>query len=174
LRGEPTASGCRIAERSRSLITAVDSNLAVTFQAVSEQLRVLYIREKLLAVLAAFFGALALLLSAIGLYAVLSYSVTLRRSEIKIRMALGADRVRVMRLVLGNVAVLMAVGLTLGAIASVWLVGLVKALVHETQPRDPLTFAAAGSILVLVCAVAAWVPAWRAARTAPSVVLRRL
>jgi ABC-type antimicrobial peptide transport system permease subunit len=96
----------------------VDHDLAMTFRTVTETLSVYYVRERLLALLSAFFGALALLLAALGLYGVTSFAVGRQRTEIGIRMALGADRSTVVRMVLGRVTLQAGLGIVVGAIAS--------------------------------------------------------
>lgn len=153
-------------------ISGVDRDLAVTFLTLSEQLRIFYIRERLLAMLSGFFGALALLLAAIGLYGVVAYMVSQRRPEIGIRMALGADRRRVLSMILGRVLTLTAMGVAAGTVLTVWAAGLVRTLLYVTDARDPVTFVGASLVLLAVSGAAAWLPARRAARIDPAVVLR--
>ena len=129
-------------------------------------------RERLVAVLSAFFGALALLMAAIGLYGVTAYAVTRRRTEIGVRMALGADAARVVRLVLGHVAWLVGAGVGVGLVLSLWASRLVSSLLFGLDPHDASTLAGAATMLAAVAAVAAWLPARRAARIDPAEVLR--
>jgi predicted permease len=130
------------------------------------------LQERLAAGLAAFFGALALALAAIGLYGLMSYAVAQRRREIGIRMALGADSLRVTRDVVGDGLTITLVAVVVGFVASLASAGLVKSLLFGVTPRDPLTLAGAPLALVAVATVASLLPARRAARTDPMVVLR--
>lgn len=167
-RGSPA----RLTGGLAAAIGGVDRDLSVSFQTVTEQLDVFYIRERLLALLSGFFGALALLLAALGLYGVTSYGVSRRRTEIGIRMALGADPPAVVRMVLGRVSLLAGLGVASGAIASLWATRFVGALLFNIPARDPLTFGASAAVLVLVAGAAGWLPARRAARIDPAAVLR--
>jgi putative ABC transport system permease protein len=122
--------------------------------------------------LSTFFGCLALLLASLGLYGVTAYSVNRRRGEIGIRMALGADAVDVVRMILRRVGVLVAIGIAIGTGASVWASRFVTSFLYGFERSDPATFVAAAAILSLVAAVAGWVPARRASRIDPAGVLR--
>jgi predicted permease len=162
----------RLTGRAAAAIGGVDRELALTFQTVAEQLSIFYIRERLLAMLSGFFGILALMLAAMGLYGATTYSVGQRRMELGIRMALGATPGGVVHLVLGRVAILVTLGVMLGCTASIWAAHYVGSLLYGLHPRDPATMAAAAATMVLFAGVAAWVPARRAARTDPAMVLR--
>jgi predicted permease len=130
-------------------------------------------RPRLLAQLLGGFAALALLLAAIGTYGVLSYIVAERRREIGIRMALGADRRIVLSQVMKQGLVLTGVGLVAGLAGSYGLSKLVASLLFGVQPTDPMTMAGVVATITLVAAVACWLPAWRASRLDPNVVLRQ-
>jgi len=104
----------------------------------------------MMAMLSGFFGVLALLLAGLGLYGVTAYSVSLRRSEIGIRIALGASRTNVVRLVVSRVALLVGIGAVAGTAASLWLSRFVATLLYGLEPRDPLTLL--GAVVVLVIA----------------------
>jgi putative ABC transport system permease protein len=153
-------------------IASVDRNVSLTFLPLTEQIDGMVVRERLVAILSGFFGGLALLLAGMGLYGVTSYSVTRRRVEIGVRMALGADAPAVVRLVIGRVARLLCVGLALGTIASLWAATFVRALLYGLEPHDPATLASAAAVLSVVAALAAWLPARQAARIDPAAVLR--
>jgi predicted permease len=144
----------------------------VTFRSLDEQVAATLTQERVLATVATFFGGLGLLLAGVGLYGVTSYSVTSRRTEIGIRMALGATTDRVVRLVLVRVAWLVALGLVAGAALALWAGRYVQSLLYGLEPRDPLTLAAAALLLALVAMIAAWIPARRATRVDPLVALR--
>jgi putative ABC transport system permease protein len=118
------------------------------------------------------FAALALLLAAVGVYGVISYSVAQRTQEIGVRMALGARRRQVLGQVVGQAAALAAVGLAAGLAGALALTRLLASLLFEVSATDPATFAAVPLLLVGVAVLAAWLPARRAARVDPAVALR--
>jgi ABC-type antimicrobial peptide transport system permease subunit len=150
----------------------VHPDLSISFQPLVEQVNAALAQERLVAMISGFFGALALLLAGLGLYGVTSYAVSRRRAEIGIRLALGSDPVRIVRLVLSRVALLVVAGIAAGAALSLWAAQFVGTLLYGLEPRDPETFAGAAVILALVGALAGWIPARRAARTDPATVLR--
>jgi predicted permease len=153
-------------------IRAVDPTIAVTYQAMTTRLHDQLTEVRAIALLSGFFGGLALVLAAIGLYGVTSYGVNERRREIGIRLTLGAGRAAAERFVLGGVTKLVAVGVVLGLVASAALSPIVRTLLYELEPRDPLTMAAAAVCLAVVGLLAGWLPARRAARIDPAQVLR--
>jgi putative ABC transport system permease protein len=118
------------------------------------------------------FAVLALLLAAIGLYGVTSYSVDQRTRELGIRVALGAQRREVLRLVLSQGARLAVAGLVAGTVAALALTRFMATLLFGVGARDPLTFAAVGLLLLAVSLVASFVPAHRATRVDPVIALR--
>jgi ABC-type antimicrobial peptide transport system permease subunit len=128
--------------------------------------------ERLVAKLSAFFGALAVLLAAIGLYGVMSYTVARRTNEIGIRMALGARRSNVIRMIIGEIALLIIAGTAAGAVAAFGLTQYVSNLIFGLTPNDPLTFAGAAVLLMAVGLIAGYLPARRASRINPLVALR--
>jgi ABC-type antimicrobial peptide transport system permease subunit len=129
-------------------------------------------RPRLLAQLIAGFAGLALLLAAVGTYGVLSYMVAERRREIGIRLALGADQSRVLGQVMKQGLVLTAVGIAAGLAGAFGLNRLIRSLLFGVQPTDATTMIAVVGTIAGVAVVACWVPAWRAARLDPNVVLR--
>jgi predicted permease len=161
--------------RARSVgatLTAVDPAVAFSVRPLAEYLDASLAQERMVAMVAGFFGALALLLAALGLYGMTSYAVSRRRAEIGIRLALGAAPAGVIRLVLTRVAVLVGAGVLVGAFASAWLSQFVAALLYGLEPRDPITLVSATMILGAVGTLAGWLPAARAARIDPAEVLR--
>jgi ABC-type antimicrobial peptide transport system permease subunit len=128
--------------------------------------------ERLIAKLSTFFGGLALLLAAIGLYGVMSYTVARRTTEIGVRMALGARRTDVASLVLLDIFRLMAIGSVIGIAAAVLLARYVESLVFGLKPHDPVTLAASVLVLGVIGLIAGYLPARRAARIDPMLALR--
>jgi predicted permease len=118
------------------------------------------------------FGALALLLSAIGIYGVMAYTVSRRTREIGVRMALGADRRAVVAMVLRRSMLLVGIGLGAGAVAALGAGQLLRSQLLGVKPWDPVTFAAIVAVLAAVALLASWLPARRAARVDPLVALR--
>ena len=153
-------------------IARVNPDLAVTFRPLADQVNASLTQERLVAMLAGFFGALALLLAGLGLYGITAYAVSRRRTEIGIRMALGAAPGGVVRLVLGRLTVLVGAGIAGGCALSLWAAQFVSTLLYGLQPRDPETMIAAASALAAVGALAGWLPAYRASRIDPAEVLR--
>ena len=122
--------------------------------------------------LTSLFGLIALLLAAIGLYGVMSYAVSRRTRELGIRMALGAGRRDVLRLMLKQGLLLTSLGLALGWLAAVWLTRGIQTLLYGVGTTDPLTFGAVALLLAGVALLACYIPARRAAKVDPMVALR--
>lgn len=118
------------------------------------------------------FAGLALILASVGIFGVVSYSVTQRRREIGIRMALGAERRRVTRMVILDGGVLALIGISLGLVAGFFLARLIRSFLFETAPGDPATYVAVSVLLAAVALAACYVPARRAARIDPMAALR--
>jgi putative ABC transport system permease protein len=153
-------------------LTRVDPTVAFTFGTFDQLVEATVTQERLIAMLSAFFGGLALLLAAVGLYGVVAHAVRARQAEIGLRMALGAAPFSIVRLVFQRVGILIAAGLALGLAGSLWAARFVEALLFHLEARDPATFAVAAAVLVAVGVLAAWMPARRAARLDPVTVLR--
>jgi macrolide transport system ATP-binding/permease protein len=130
------------------------------------------VQERTFASLCTCFGALALLMACVGLYATMAYAVTRRTTEIGIRMALGAVRRRIVWMVLREVLVLAIIGLGVGFIAVLETTAFLKSFLFGLQPNDPLALTAAAAILIACAFLAGYTPAWRAARIDPMVALR--
>ena len=129
-------------------------------------------RPRFQMLLLAVFAGLALLLAALGIYAVMAYSVAQRTNEIGIRMALGADARKVLALVLGHALKLALIGVALGLGGAFAATRLMATLLYGVTPTDTTTFAVVSALLVAVAALASFVPAWRAAQTDPATTLR--
>jgi ABC-type antimicrobial peptide transport system permease subunit len=155
-------------------IGEVNPTLTLTFEPLDSRVGEALLRERLLALLSASFGVLALVMAAVGLYGVTSYTVSLRRTEIGIRMALGATRGSVIRLVLSRVSVLIGVGILVGLAVGAWASRFVATLLYDLQPGDPLTLAMSAAVLAVVGAAAGWLPAHRASRLDPTAVLNEI
>jgi len=153
-------------------LKSVDARASFTFRTFDELVGATIVQDRLVATLSGFFGGLALLLAAIGLYGVMSHSVNRRRTEIGIRMALGADPAVIQRFVLRRVVVLLGLGVAAGLALSVSASGFVQTMLFQLDAQDPVTIGGAALTLVLVAVTAAWIPARRAARLDPSAVLR--
>jgi predicted permease len=149
-----------------------DPTIAFTFGTFDQIVEATRTQERLIALVSAFFGGLALLLAAVGLYGLVAHAVRARRAEIGLRMALGAGSSGIVRLVFRRVGVLIAAGIALGVTGSLWAARFVETLLFELGPRDPVTLAGAAAVLVAVAVLAAWLPARRAARLDPVTVLR--
>jgi predicted permease len=118
------------------------------------------------------FGLIALLLAAVGLYAMTSFEVSRRRSEMGIRLTLGALPAEVTRLMLSNAVRPIAAGLGIGILAAWWAGAFLQEFLHQVDARDPWTLAMVVAVLLVTAITAAWVPAYRAGRTDPAEVLR--
>lgn len=130
------------------------------------------IQERLMALLSGSFGVLAVLLTAVGLYGVISYIVLLRRKEIGIRMALGASRGSLIREILLQTSMLLIVGLAIGAGVALVAAQSARSLVFGMQPGDFRTFVGASALLIAFALLASFLPAQRASRIDPMVALR--
>ena len=129
-------------------------------------------RQRVSASMLGIFAAIALVLSAVGIYGVFSYSVSQRTHEIGIRTALGATREDILRMVVGEGLLLTMIGLGAGILVALWLTRLLATLLYGVSPKDPLTFAALSLLLTAVALLASYIPARRATRVDPMVALR--
>jgi len=154
-------------------VRALDPNLAL-YEMITLQEQVnRSTSEQLVAVtLVALFGGLALLLASIGLYGVMSYTVSQSTRELGLRMALGAGASNVLRLVLSRGLLLTTTGIMIGIVLALLLTRLLGNLLYQVSPRDPLAFAAAFAVMALASTAACFLPAWRATRTDPIRALR--
>jgi predicted permease len=159
-------------EEVRQAVSQLNARIGLQVDTMESQIREVLMPERLMATLSAFFGGLATLIAMIGLYGVMSYMVTRRRGEIGIRMALGADRVTVVRMVMRESAILVSLGAVLGLGLSVLAARWVSSLLFGLAPGDPLTLGISAAALAVVAACASYLPARRAARVSPMMALR--
>jgi predicted permease len=156
----------------RQELASADPGLVFRCVVLESVVRDSLLRERLMATLTGFFGLLALALATVGLYGVTSYAVTRRTHEIGVRMALGAMRRNILAMVMREVAVLVAGGLAVGAVAAVMAAKAADALLFGVKPGDPVTLCAAVVLLAAVAAAAGLVPARRASSVDPMTALR--
>lgn len=128
--------------------------------------------ERLFARLLSLFGLVALTLAGIGLYGVMAYSVTQRTKEIGIRMALGAQRHNVLKLVLSQGMVVTVIGISVGVAGAIWLTRILRSMLFGVSATDPVTFIAIALLLAAVAAIACYIPARRATKVDPLIALR--
>jgi predicted permease len=153
-------------------IGQIHPSMLVTYRTLSAQIADSLVAERLMATLSAGFGILAMLIATIGLYGVMSYLVTQRRKEIGVRMALGADRLNVVRMVMRQALPTCAAGLAVGLVLVVPAARAGEALLYGLSATDLPTLAMAVGAVGFVCILASWIPARRASRLAPTVALR--
>ena len=162
----------RLSGAVAAAIAGVDGAATVSFQTLTETLSTYYIRERLLALLSGYFGFFALLLGAVGVYGVTAHSVSRRRTEIGVRMAIGASAASVVRLVLSRLTLLASLGIVAGCVLSFWATSLLGSLLFKITTRDPASLTIAIAALGVVTLCAGWIPARRASRIDPAEALR--
>jgi predicted permease len=138
----------------------------------TEQIDQATFQERLFARLSSFFALLALVLACVGLYGMMSYAVARRTNEIGIRMAFGAERAKILRMVLREAMTLAGLGIVIGVPAVLAVSGLVATMLYGLKPTDPWTIASAAAVLAAVAMPAGYLPAHRASRVDPMVALR--
>ena len=161
-----------LAAAVREQVRVLDTNLPVDIRLFSDLIDEDLAQERLIATLSGFFGGVALLLTAMGLYGVIAYNVQRRTREIGIRMSLGARRAEVLWMVLRDCLLLAGLGVAAGVPASFWLSRLVARQLFGVAPGDLATVGAASGFLIVVAALAGYLPARRASRVDPMVALR--
>jgi predicted permease len=162
-----------VPERIAEAVRRVAPDFMLFFRDYSDQVRATFVQERLVALLSGFFGGLAVLLAALGVYGVTSYAVSQRRPELAIRLALGASTRGVVGLVLGRVAVLIGLGLVIGMTLLFWSARYINGLLFDLGASDPLTLLGAATLLVTAGAFAAWLPARGVSRLDPVKALRQ-
>jgi len=166
--GDPAALTAAL----RRAVASVHPDIFVDARSLTSQIEGSLVRERLLAHLSGFLGGLAMMLACIGIYGVMAYLVTQRTQEIGVRMALGARKQDVLRLVVGKGMVLAVIGITIGLVASLVLTRLMRSLLFEVTPTDWLTFVIVSVVLLIVALLACYIPARRATKVDPLVALR--
>jgi putative ABC transport system permease protein len=163
----------RLTPRVVETIRALDPNRPIDHVQTLEEIRDETIApQRLNATLIGLFAALALAIATVGVAGVLAFSVSQRTNELGIRLALGAERGTILRMILGEGAVMALAGLAIGGAAAVPLSGLLNGLLFGVEPVDPPTIALSAVLLVVVALVAAWLPARRATAVDPITALR--
>jgi predicted permease len=154
-------------------VRALDPNLApLITDRLQNQIDEISYSQRLAVTLVALFGGMALFLASIGLYAVVSYTVSQGTRELGLRMALGAGTKDLMRLVMSRGLLLTASGIVIGAVAAIMLTRLMGDLLYEVSPRDPIAFGLALVVIAIASLIACFLPAWRATRIDPVQALR--
>jgi putative ABC transport system permease protein len=157
----------------KSQLASIDREVALTRVLPAERLVAASVAEpRFRMILLGLFAAIALALAAVGLYGVMAFAVSQRQAEIGVRMALGADRTTVLRLVLAQGMLPVAIGMAVGLAAAAALTKLMSGLLYEVSPLDPVTYAAVALVLSVVAATACYIPARRATRVDPLAALR--
>jgi predicted permease len=167
------SSASSVAAGIRQVVHSIDQDLPVTdVESFPDAVGASVAQERFRALLLSSFSGIAMVLAAIGIFGVISYSASQRTHEIGIRMALGAQRRDVLRLILGQGAKLALLGLVAGAVAALPLTRLMASLLYGVSPTDPVTFVGVALVLVTVALLASYIPARRAANIDPLVALR--
>lgn len=166
--GDPARVGGDV----RRAIDSMSRHYALRIETLEQRLKAALSVDRLIAGLASFFGGLALVLAAVGLYGLMSYSVVRRTSEIGVRMALGAERQAVVRLVLRETLSMVLAGIAVGVPAALLVSRFISGMIFGLSATDPLSIAVASLILMLVAGLAGFFPANRASRIDPMTALR--
>jgi putative ABC transport system permease protein len=165
-------SPMQLARSVGAAVTGVDPALSYTFRLLTDHVDASVRQERIVAILSGLFGGLAVLIAALGLYGLTSYTVNRRFTEIGIRMALGAQRGQVLGLILTQSLTLTAIGIGLGLAIASALTRYVREMLFDLMPIDPGTFVGVAALFALVATAAALIPAHRATRVDPLVALR--
>jgi predicted permease len=161
-----------LASAIKATAARMSPSISLEFRSLDDQISSSLTRQRLLATLSGFFGAIALMLAVIGLYGTMAYTVTRRRNEIGIRMALGAAGPRVVQMIVGEAGKLVVIGLVGGVLLALATTRYIATFLYDLTPTDPLTLTLSVLVLGAVAMGAAMLPAWRAARVDPMEALR--
>lgn len=162
----------QLASAAEQAILGVNKSAAIQFTTLAQQVDDSLTQERLLAVLSGFFGAVALLLAMIGFYGVLAYLLLQRQKEIGIRLAMGAQKSSILRLVLRDAAVLLLSGAGVGLAITWAATRYVQSLLFDVHARDATTLALSLALIAALALLACYIPARRAVRVDPMVALR--
>jgi ABC-type antimicrobial peptide transport system permease subunit len=169
-----SGEGGGLIETLRRTLREAEPNMPIVrVTTVADAIDLRIVQDRLLAELSIVFGVVAVLLAAIGLYGVLSHGVARRTNEIGIRKALGAQQVTLIAMILRETGTLLLVGMIAGAGVSIAAVRLITSRLYGLSPNDPATMTSAVVGLMVVAALATWLPAYRASRVDPLVALRQ-
>ncbi len=167
-----SAPPAAVAAAVRNKLAAVSPEVTMEFRVLQTDIANRLMRERLMALLSGFFGALAALLAMIGLYGVISYIVAMRKNEIGIRMALGASRKNVIGIIVRQTLTLLGVGVGAGLVLAMAAARGAGSLLFGLEPNDPLTLLGAAGFLAIIALAASYIPAYRASRVDPMNALR--
>jgi putative ABC transport system permease protein len=168
-----TGDPLRLAPATRAAVRELDQELPISgVAALADSLSQSTRPRRFSVLLLGSFALLAMILATVGIYGVISYSVTRRTHEIGIRLALGAERGRIQRMVVGRALIYGSAGVAIGVAGGLALTRLLRSMLYDVSATDPAVFAAASLFLLAIAALAGYVPARRAARTDPCVALR--
>ena len=157
---------------AKDVAKSIDSHIALEFGLESDIVNEGYQRDRISAVLATLFGALALVLAGIGIYGVTSYATAQRTTEIGVRIALGAQPRDVLRLIVGESLRVVLIGIAIGALGAFSISRLIREMLFGVTPSDPLSFVSAATLIIAIALTATIVPAYRALKTDPIAALR--
>jgi ABC-type antimicrobial peptide transport system permease subunit len=156
----------------RSAANQIGPGMVLSFNLLKTQIREGLLRERLMATLSGFYGVMATVLAMIGLYGVISYVVVRRRSEIGLRMALGASRTDILVMILRESAILLGAGLAIGVALEMAAGNVAASMLYGLKPRDPFALASAIAAMAVIAIAASLLPARRAATVDPMAALR--
>jgi putative ABC transport system permease protein len=158
---------------AKQIVRSLDPTLPVTgVQTMEEVVAASVGQQRLISAMAGLFALLAALLAMVGVFGVMTYNVRRQRRELGIRLALGAERSRLRRLIVTRGLKLALAGSVVGAFAAWLLAGTLQTMLDDVQPKDPAIFAATAGAVLLAALLASWIPAWSAGKTDPMIVLR--
>jgi ABC-type antimicrobial peptide transport system permease subunit len=167
--GDPTS----VTGEVRQAIHQIDSNLPITnVTTLAAQVSNSMGPQRLISALTGFFGIVGLALACVGLYGIMAYSVARRTHELGVRMALGAQKGEILKMIMAHGLRLTLIGLAIGAAGALALTRLMTNLLYGVRPSDPLTFTAVSLLLMMVALLACYIPARRAMKVDPMVALR--